>query len=114
MTLDTLIAFTSLPARVITTMGFATATLCVLYLFFMLGQWYWLKAAPPGWMTVVGLLSLLGAMILFSLGIVSEYLVRILDEARKRPPYVVEQVIGRAENSKHFPLRVDANEPRGL
>ena len=35
---------------------------------------------------------LLGAHVLFSLGIVSEYLLRILDEARKRPPYVVDVV----------------------
>ena len=45
-------------------------------------------------MTVFGLLSLMGALILFSLGIISEYLLRILDEARKRPLYVVERVLG--------------------
>ncbi len=113
-TVDTLIAFTNLPARVITGMGFTIAALCVFYFLFMLGQWYWFKAAPPGWMTVVGLLSLLGAMILFSLGIISEYLVRILDEARKRPPYVVEEVIGRAENTKPPSLRIQKNESRDL
>jgi hypothetical protein len=32
-------------------------------------------------------------MILFSMGIVSEYLLRILDESRKRQPYVVDAVI---------------------
>jgi dolichol-phosphate mannosyltransferase len=48
-------------------------------------------------MTVVGLVTLLGALTLFSLGIVSEYLLRILDEARKRPPFVIEQVIPSSE-----------------
>jgi dolichol-phosphate mannosyltransferase len=93
-TLDTLIGFTYLPARVITVLGFATGSLCILYLAFLLVNWFLYHAAPPGWMTVVGLLALLGAMLLFSLGIVSEYLLRILDEARKRPPFVVESVIG--------------------
>lgn len=93
ITVDTLIAFTYLPARAITTTGFTIAALCVLYFFFMIYEWYVFKAAPPGWATVVGLLSLLGALILFSLGIISEYLLRILDEARKRPPYVVEKII---------------------
>ena len=51
-------------------------------------------------MTVVGLMTLLGAMILFSLGIVSEYVLRILDEARKRPPYVIERVIGKMDAKK--------------
>jgi hypothetical protein len=45
-----------------------------------------------GWMTVVGLLTLLGASILVAIGILSEYLLRILDEARKRSPYVIECV----------------------
>jgi polyisoprenyl-phosphate glycosyltransferase len=93
-TLDTLIGFTYLPARVITVMGFVIGTLCIVYLAFLLVGWFLYRSAPPGWMTVAGLLTLLGAMLLFSLGIVSEYLLRILDEARKRPPYVVEQVIG--------------------
>ncbi len=99
-TVDTLVGFTYLPARVITLMGFTTALLCVVYLVGALGQWFWLRTAPPGWMTVVGLMTLLGAMILFSLGIVSEYVLRILDEARKRPPYVIERVIGKTDAKK--------------
>jgi dolichol-phosphate mannosyltransferase len=95
-TVDTLIGFTYLPARVITFMGFATGTLCLLYFAYLFVNWFLYHAAPPGWMTVVGLVSLLGAMLLFSLGIVSEYLLRILDEARKRPPFVVDQVIDAA------------------
>jgi dolichol-phosphate mannosyltransferase len=96
-TVDTLIGFTYLPARLIIGMSFGMAALCVLYLAFVLGRWYHLHAAPPGWWTVVVLLTLLGAMTLFALGIVSEYLLRTLDEARKRPPYVVEDVIRGAE-----------------
>lgn len=92
-TTDTLIGFTYLPARVITFSGLASAALCVLYLAFIIGQWYFLRAAPPGWATVVGLLLLLGALILFSLGILSEYLLRVLDETRRRPPYVVDTVV---------------------
>lgn len=92
-TLDTFIGFTYLPARLITYMGFILSVLSVLYLGVMLFLWFWLKASPVGWMSVIGLLSLLGAVILFSLGILSEYLLRILDESRKRPQYVVEKII---------------------
>lgn len=93
-TVDTLIGFTYLPARLITATSFALGVLCLAYLAFAVGNWYWWRAAPPGWMSEVALLTLLGAMILFALGIVSEYLLRILDEVRRRPPYVVERVIG--------------------
>ena len=99
-TMDTLIGFTYLPARLITGLGFIAAASCLLYLAVVLVMWYVFRTAPLGWMTVVGLLTLLGAMILFSLGIVSEYLLRILDEARKRPLYVVERVIGEADRKE--------------
>lgn len=92
-TIDMLIGFTYLPARSITGMGFAIALGSVLYLSFALVQWYRLGTAPLGWMTVIGLLTLLGASILVAIGILSEYLLRILDEARKRPPYVIECVV---------------------
>ncbi len=97
-TMDTLIGFTYLPARAISVMGFGVAILSLLYLLFLLASWYIMGTAPLGWMTVVGLLTLLGSTILFSIGIVSEYLLRILDEARKRPPYVVERVVGRTDD----------------
>jgi len=92
-TVDTLIGFTYLPARFILVMSIAIAASSVIYLMVVLGRWYGLHAAPPGWWTVVGLITLLGALTLFSLGIVSEYLLRTLDEARRRPPYVVEHVV---------------------
>jgi dolichol-phosphate mannosyltransferase len=93
-TIDTLLGFTYLPARSITFVGFALAVLSLLYLVYALGSWAVLRAAPPGWMTQVGLLTLLGSTITYALGVISEYLLRILDEARKRPPYVIERVIG--------------------
>jgi dolichol-phosphate mannosyltransferase len=92
-TVDTLLGFTYLPARAITVMSFGLASLSVAYFLYALSRWVWLRAAPPGWMTQVGLITLLGAMMAFALGIISEYLLRILDEARKRPPYVVERVL---------------------
>ena len=92
-TLDTLIGFTYLPARLITFTGLASACLCLAYLIFIIVQWALTRAAPPGWATLAGLLLMIGAGTLFSLGILSEYLLRILDETRKRPPFVVDQLV---------------------
>lgn len=93
-TVDTLIGFTFLPARIITFTGLTSAVLCVVYLAFIVVQWWMTRAAPPGWATLTGLVLLIGAAVLFSLGIIGEYLLRILHETRKRPPYVVEKVVG--------------------
>lgn len=92
-TLDTLIGFTYVPARMISLIGFGTSLLAMGYLVWVVVRWAVLKAAPPGWATVVGLVTVLGALNLFAVGILSEYLLRILDEARKRPPYIVERIV---------------------
>jgi len=92
-TLDTLIGFTYVPARLIAVLSFALTSVSLIYLVFAFVSWYVKHAAPPGWMTQIALLTLLGALISFGLGIISEYLLRILDEARKRPPYVIEEII---------------------
>jgi dolichol-phosphate mannosyltransferase len=61
-TTDTLIGFTYLPARLIAFAGLASATLCLIYLCYIVAKWYLYRATPLGWATVVGILLLLGAM----------------------------------------------------
>ena len=92
-TLDTLIGFTYLPSRFITVTSLSASVASIFFLLFLLYNWNSTGTAPEGWMTVVGLLLIIGSLILFSLGIISEYLLRILDESRKRPAYVVEKVV---------------------
>lgn len=91
-TIDTLIGFTYLPSRVITLMSLTASIGSILYFIFLFYIWFTSGDAPLGWMTVVGLLLLIGAFVLFALGIISEYLLRILDESRKRPLYIVEKI----------------------
>jgi glycosyltransferase involved in cell wall biosynthesis len=91
ITIDTAISFTTLPTRMITYSAFALGAAALAYLVFATWQWAVLHSAPPGWMTVIGFLTLIGAMLLFALGIISEYLLRILQEQKRRPAYVVER-----------------------
>lgn len=92
-TFDTLIGFTYIPARAITAVGFILGAGFLFFLAISIGQRLLFDRAPPGWASIFALIAFLGAAILFSLGILSEYLLRILDEARKRPPYVVERTV---------------------
>ena len=91
-TVDTLIGFTYLPSRLITLMSLSASGMAIIYLLVLLDRWQSTGAAPPGWKTVVGLIVLFSAMILLGLGIISEYLLRILDESRRRPLYVIEHI----------------------
>jgi dolichol-phosphate mannosyltransferase len=89
--LDILIGFTYVPSRVITGLGLIAAFLSLAYFAYLLVQWSLYGNAPPGWMTSVSLQLLIGSLILVSLGMISEYLVRIPDETRKRPLFVVDE-----------------------
>ena len=93
VTIDTLVGFSNLPARFITLCSFATMTGLFVYGVFIYAVWLSSSEPPPGWMTLVGLILILGSMILFALGIISEYLLRILDASRKRPLIVEEEMI---------------------
>lgn len=92
-TLDTIISFSPFPARFITFTSLVSSILAFVYLLFLLASWSSSGNAPPGWMTVVGLLLLFGSLTLFSLGIISEYLLRILNESRRRPNAIIEREI---------------------
>jgi dolichol-phosphate mannosyltransferase/undecaprenyl-phosphate 4-deoxy-4-formamido-L-arabinose transferase len=48
----------------------------------------------PGFATIVLLNLFFGGAILFSIGLVGEYLLRIIDEVQRPPRYVVRQIIG--------------------
>lgn len=44
-----------------------------------------------GWTTIIALITFLLGVIMVMLGIIGEYLWRILDESRERPSYVIDQ-----------------------
>jgi len=93
LTINTFINFTYLPVQFMTLMGILTSFLAFLYSSFVLVRWLFWGTELAGWTTIVMLVSILGGIILFSLGIIGEYLWRILDETRKRPDVVVDEII---------------------
>lgn len=48
----------------------------------------------PGFATTIMLLIFLGGLQLFCMGVMGEYIKRIYDEIKQRPPYIVESTIG--------------------
>lgn len=91
--IDTFIAFSYLPIRLISLIGFVVAIGSLSFGLFMTLQ-YILHGNPfTGWTSLIVLISLIGGMILITLGIIGEYLWRILDQIRKRPIYIVDEAI---------------------
>ena len=93
LTIDTIIGFTYLPTRIISISAISTSILAFIYSLYILVMWFaGNKGSPDGWTTIIILILIIGGMILFSLGILGEYLLRILDEVRSRPNFVIDEI----------------------
>ena len=94
---DAFVSFSYLPLRAASTLGFLLATVGGLYaLVVVLAR---ILAAVPvqGWSSLMIILLLTSGVQLVMLGVIGEYVWRGLDQARQRPLYVVEEIVGQPE-----------------
>lgn len=94
LAMNTFVGFTFLPVRFISYFGVVISGLSLVYAAFVVFSYFVLGTRFPGWSSVITVISGLGGLILFTLGLIGEYVWRILDEVRGRPIYVVERRIG--------------------
>jgi polyisoprenyl-phosphate glycosyltransferase len=92
--IDTFINFSYAPIRFISGIGLLTAVLSFSYGLLVILLRCFGTISLPGWTILVVILTFLLGLIMIMLGIIGEYLWRILDESRKRPPYVIDRIIG--------------------
>ena len=98
LAVDTIIGFTYLPTRFVSMSAISVSLFAFFYSLYIFSGWLLGYAhAPDGWTTITLLILIIGGVILFSLGIVSEYLLRILDETRKRPNYIIDEIVEKVE-----------------
>ena len=60
---------------------------------YFLARYFLVGVGVQGWTTLVLITTFFSGMILLSLGIVGEYLMRLFNEAKKKPNYVIRGVI---------------------
>ncbi|RAV13787.1 glycosyltransferase family 2 protein [Paenibacillus contaminans] len=90
--IDSFVSFSYAPIRFMSFVGVLTAVLSFLYGIFVIINAIFGGIELQGWTTLIGLITFLLGMIMVMLGIIGEYLWRILDESRRRPPYIVDEV----------------------
>lgn len=94
--LDGIFSFSRLPLRLLTFTGLATALVGFsIGAFFAVRRIVGSEIAPTGFTTIVTVVLLLGGIQLIGIGVIGEYLGRVYDEVKRRPPYIVRRVIGR-------------------
>ncbi len=90
---DGISAFSIVPLRLATWLGYAASALAFLYLASVFVQKA-LGYTVRGWATIMVALLFLGGVQLICLGIMGEYIGRIFQEVKGRPLYVVEERLG--------------------
>lgn len=94
--LDGITSFSTMPLKIATWMGYAASALAFLYLASVFVQKA-LGYTVDGWATIMVAVLFLGGVQLICLGIIGEYVGRIFSESKRRPLYIVDEVLGPAD-----------------
>lgn len=88
---DGITSFSNLPLRLATYLGFIVSFVTFLLIIYTLYQKYFKNDVVQGWSSLMISILFIGGVQLICLGIIGEYLGRILDNVKKRPLYIVKE-----------------------
>ncbi|MBX3080381.1 MAG: glycosyltransferase [Anaerolineae bacterium] len=105
---DSFVAFSYLPVRFASLLGFTLSGLGLLYALFIVGLRIFTHFDVEGWTSLMVVMLIVSGVQMVMIGILGEYLWRNLDETRKRPRYIVENIIETRQTKEvdqlqHFP-----------
>ncbi len=93
LVVDSITSFSYAPIRLMSYVGFIVALLGFVYAAFVVFNAF--RGVPAqGWSSLMVVLLVIGGLQMLMLGILGEYLWRALEESRRRPRYIVEDVVG--------------------
>jgi len=93
LVIEGITSFSILPLRIATIVGIFSSALSFLYIIYALYIRLILKIAVQGWTTVVIAVFFLGGIQLICLGVIGEYIGIIHEEEKKRPLYLIDEII---------------------
>jgi dolichol-phosphate mannosyltransferase/undecaprenyl-phosphate 4-deoxy-4-formamido-L-arabinose transferase len=90
---DSFLSATTLPLRLVSGLGLVAASGSVALGLYYLIRYFTHRTRVQGFTTQVLLIIFFGGLTLFAIGLVGEYLSRVIDEVRRPPRYVVRQSV---------------------
>ena len=118
--IDALTGFSSAPLKLASHAGLALSAGSVLIVLYIFAGWLSGRSIP-GWTSLMLVVVVLGAVQMFVLALMGEYIGRLYNEVKGRPLYIVESVAGREASdsgrlgivaSKDLPQRADGVRKR--
>jgi dolichol-phosphate mannosyltransferase len=90
--IDSFVAFSYIPIRALSVLGLVIAASAIIYGMVVLYSWFAYNEEVKGWPSLMVLLAFTAGIQMAMLGVLGEYLWRTLDESRKRPGFVIDQI----------------------
>ncbi|MXN92571.1 glycosyltransferase [Flavobacterium sp. Sd200] len=85
--------FSDFPVRLITRLGFITVVFAMIYFIYNVYRKIFYNDVPQGFTATILAIILFSGVQLISLGIIGEYVLRIYDQVRNRPLYIIDKVV---------------------
>jgi hypothetical protein len=95
---DSVTAFSYFPIRFMSYLGFGVAICGFIYALITFVRAL-MNLPIQGWASLMVVVLVIGGMQMIMLGILGEYLWRTLDEAKKRPKYLIEKTVASPSNN---------------
>jgi dolichol-phosphate mannosyltransferase len=94
--LDALTGFSSAPLKLASHVGLALSIGSVILILYIAYAWL-AGRSIQGWTSLMLVVVIIGAVQMFVLALMGEYIGRLYNEAKRRPLYIVQEIAGRAE-----------------
>lgn len=97
--IDGLLGYSFFPIRMITVLGFIFAFISLILALFLVYRHFMEQSDIQGWTSIVTLILLVAGLQMMMLGVLGEYIWRILDQSRNRKQFVIDRIYD-STNSK--------------
>ena len=91
--IEGIIGYSTAPLRLATLCGVVTGIAALLYLISVIIEKLSFGIAVPGYATIIVLILLLGAVQLFCIGTIGEYVGRTFEQSKNRPVYIAKEIL---------------------
>ena len=107
--IDGMLSFNTQPLKICMVMGLIFILLSIAYVGFLLVEIILHGIELPGYFTTIAFVSMLGGIQLLSIGIIGEYVGRIYQETKRRPPFIVKKTNMDENSNSKKESKIDEN-----
>ena len=97
--LEGILSFTTLPLRIWTYLGITLAAFAAIYIGIIVVRVLILGVDVPGYASLIVVVLFFSGINMVGLGIIGEYLGRVFSEVKRRPIYLIREVVGAGERA---------------